>query len=367
LWVIAVLLAVVPNAFSKQMRRSTDLDSYVSVNGSDSNAGSASKPWATIQYAGIHAKPGMTIHVGPGHYTGPIHTRISGSSKEKIRFLSDQRWGARIEASESEIAWNNEGDYVEIMGFDIKGGKRLGIVNYGSSVRIVGNRVSDVPVEGCTSDGGAGIDQANYDADRDDTIGNVVYGIGKSGCPRAHGIYHASPRGHIWNNVVHDNQGYGIQLWHAAQQVEVANNLVYRNAAGGILVGAGDAPGGVIDDGTTVSNNVVLQNRIGIREEGLTGKNNFYFNNLLYGNQEDFMLQDGKQEGTLHLDPLVIQNKLGNVEEFEFLGRSPVIDSGTSVSAPNNDIHGVPRPQLLGWDIGPYEQGTPKKATWPWD
>ncbi|HYL11785.1 MAG TPA: hypothetical protein VEV41_02045 [Terriglobales bacterium] len=45
-----------------------------------------------------------------------------------------------------------------------------------------------------------------------------------------HGIYHANLRGHIYNNVVFQNEGWGIHTWHAAMQVMITNNTVFSNA-----------------------------------------------------------------------------------------------------------------------------------------
>jgi len=43
---------------------------YVAIGGSDSNPGSSSQPWATVQWAVDHIAPGDTIMVRPGAYAG---------------------------------------------------------------------------------------------------------------------------------------------------------------------------------------------------------------------------------------------------------------------------------------------------------
>src|SRR5262245_30125223 len=65
---------------------------YVSPTGSDRDDGSLKHPWATIQHAALAVKPGMTVHVLPGTYLGPIRTRISGTETAPIRFISDRKW-----------------------------------------------------------------------------------------------------------------------------------------------------------------------------------------------------------------------------------------------------------------------------------
>src|SRR5947209_5133488 len=93
-------------------------DRYVSTTGSDSNDGSSGRPWRTIQHAGNMAQAGMTIHVAPGTYssTSPIASGVSGTSTARIRYLSDQKWGAKIVSSATQV-WANSGAYVDIEGF----------------------------------------------------------------------------------------------------------------------------------------------------------------------------------------------------------------------------------------------------------
>jgi hypothetical protein len=110
---------------------------------------------------------------------------------------------------------------------------------------------------GCTGNGGAGIDNANYRASDGDIIGNVVHDIGVPGrCNGVHGIYSSTPRGRSYNNNVYRASAWGIHLWHAASDVTIAHNTVFANGAaavgGGIVIGAGDAPAGAVLNHTRV-------------------------------------------------------------------------------------------------------------------
>src|SRR5262249_35568563 len=148
----------------------------------------------------------------------------------------------------------NKGDYVDILGFDVTGSSQNGIENLGSFVRIVGNKVHNI-VASCDSNGGAGINNANYSAHDNDTIANIVNNVRQvAGCSSPHGvgIYHSNFGGHIYNNISFANGSVGIQLWHAANAVTVANNTVLSNGMNGIVIGAGDAPGGITNDNTIV-------------------------------------------------------------------------------------------------------------------
>jgi len=328
---------------------------YVSPVGKDEDSGSSATPWATIQHAADSARPGDVVHVAPGNYSGPIITAVSGSPSARIRFISDVQFGAKLNAS-AYTTWTNKGDYVDILGFDVTGNGSLGMLNMASHVRIAGNRVHDIPVTDCTSDGGAGIDNGNYSAQDDDIIGNIVFNVGNPHrkCPRVHGIYHSNLGGHIWNNIAFHNEAWGIHLWHAATNVIIANNLAFQNGEGGIIIGAGDAPGGVVADNSLVTNNVLTQSPKSIKEVGRTGPNNNYKLNVIFGGNGP-ELQKGKLEGVLNIDPKLV----------DFHPTALPAHAGTTEGAPSFDFNGGVRPAGVPPDFGPY-QSDAKPGTWPW-
>lgn len=334
---------------------------YIAPNGSDSADGSAAHPWVTIQHAADSVGAGVTVHVAPGNYPGAIVSRTSGTAAARIRFVSDTRWGAKIRTTGAYTTWENRGDYVDIVGFDVTGDGYLGILNLASYVRLIGNHVHDIPAPGCASNGGAGINNGDYSAHDSDIIGNVVHDIGDVSqvCNRVHGIYHSNLRGRIWNNISFRNQGWGIHTWHAPVDVVISNNLVFENGEGGIVVGAGDSSGGVTADGFIVSNNIVIYNNAyGIMEFGQTGTNNRYLNNLVYGHiNRGFQLQNGNVDsGTLTVDPRLVNYQPDGSGDYHPSSASPAIDAGTSIGAPQEDIEEVARPQGAALDIGPFER-----------
>src|SRR5262250_1844470 len=94
--------------------QSMPTDLYVSMNGSDSNSGSAAAPFRTILKASQVATPGTTVHVAPGTYAGGFKTTTSGTESAPIHYLSDTKWGAVIVPptnSSTDIAWDNRGSY----------------------------------------------------------------------------------------------------------------------------------------------------------------------------------------------------------------------------------------------------------------
>ena len=340
---------------------------YVSPDGSDAYPGTADQPFQTILRASRNALPGTTIHVGPGTYIGGFKTTMSGTPTQRIVYLSTNKWGARIVPpmhSATDTAWDNRGSYVDIAGFTVDGsGAQRGIkwsrgIYIGGSHNIVrDNHVHSLARQTpCTSKGGAGIGvDSYYHGQRNQVIGNTVNDIGPAGCRHAQGIY-ISTSGVVQNNVVYGIGGTAIQMWHDANNVVVTNNTVSASGTG-ILVGGGDyyhtrGP----NDYTSVHNNIVFDNQVGISEQGETGFHNSYRNNLVYQNAvSDWQLRNGLgHRGTVAQDPQFVRyGKRGN-PDFRLLQGSPAIGKATPELASYADIAGKPRPATSP-DIGAYQ------------
>jgi parallel beta-helix repeat protein len=340
---------------------------YVSTTGSDSNSGSSCSPWRTLQHAANVAGAGATVHVQPGTYTeNHLTLSNSGTSTARIRFVSDQKWGAKIRSTASYTVLHLTGSWVDIMGFDLAGdsGSCVGMADSGSNNRIIGNHVHNIPAPSsvCGSNGGAGIDDDNYNAANDDVIGNFVHDIGSWPTldARVHGIYHSNAYGHIWNNVVFHCAGFGLHFYHAPAAITVANNTVFNNVYGGIYVNGAS--------NMLVTNNIVVHNTDwGIIEYGTQGTNNRYLDNLVYANGSGniSLWSVSTQSGTVIADPQFVNYTGGADGNYSIQSTSPGRDHGTSSGAPGSDFTGGPRPINSIWDIGGYEYGaTP--ALWPW-
>lgn len=343
-------------------------DYYVSPTGSNTNTGTTSgTAFKTITKAVSMVTAGGTVHVAAGNYSENITTNANGTASARIRYISDTQGGAKIVGSGTEAMWANNGSYVDIVGFDITGSGRLGIVNMGSHTLISGNHVHNLAVSGgCTGSGGAGIVDANYNGSDCDIIGNIVHDIGIPGaCNGVQGIYHSNLRGHIMNNIVYRASAFGIHLWHAATDVIIANNTVFANGSasmgGGIVIGTGDSPGGVVMNNTKIINNIVFNNPASsISEYCYSGQNcigsgNVVANNLVYGNGSAISLKVGSATGTIAADPQFINYKADGTGDYHLKSTSPAIDKGTSTNAPSTDLDGISRPQGTGYDIGAYE------------
>ncbi|MEH6436051.1 DUF1565 domain-containing protein [Massilia sp. DD77] len=319
---------------------------YVAPHGSDSNPGTESEPFRTLARASQVASPGTTVHVAPGSYSGGLRTVASGTAEARIVYQSTERWGARIvpqlDARQS-AAWDNRGNYVDITGFEIDGSQYqsgmkwlTGIYNGGSHDSIRDNRIhhiaTDVP---CESRGGGGIGVDSYYKGKDSEVaGNHVHDIGPMGCDTVHGIY-VHTTASVRNNVVYRVSGAGIHLWHDASKVAIRANTVAGTGVG-IAVGGGEfihskGP----NDHTHVSNNIVVDNGVGILEHGLTGPNNSYRNNLVHGNfKDDWKLAAGRHHaGTVNAPPQFVDYVTNGTPDFRLRPGSPAIGQGLSLDA----------------------------------
>lgn len=282
---------------------------YVAATGSDSNPGTSSSPLKTIAKAAELAKPGTTVHVAPGVYPGGFKTTRSGTASQRVRYVSERKWGARIvppPASTSDIAWDNRGSYIEIDGFEIeaasgprKGGTpwRIGIYNGGSYNVIRNNHIHHIGRRAeCTSSGGSAINSDHYYRGvSSDVVDNIVHDIGFAGCKYIQGIY-ISTSGSVINNLVYNIGAAAIHLWHDAHDVTIKSNTVFGSKYG-IIVGGGDFyhrrdPA----DNIHVSHNIVFENGYGISEQGSVGYNNSYRGNMVYQNGVNWSLKTGKAD-----------------------------------------------------------------------
>ena len=70
---------------------SRSADYWVGPGGRDrEGSGGQRKPWATLQFAADHVKPGDTVHLLDGDYTGFFLSR-SGEVRAPIRFIAERR------------------------------------------------------------------------------------------------------------------------------------------------------------------------------------------------------------------------------------------------------------------------------------
>jgi hypothetical protein len=348
---------------------STSINYYVAPTGSDTAAGTKAAPFKTLARAAKAAtKAGTTVWIAPGTYAGGIKTTASGTAAARIYFVSTTKWGAKIvppASSSTDYAWDNRGNYVSIIGFDVDGSKPgagktwlHGLYTGGSYDMIQENHVHHIAnAAACTSAGGSAIGvDSYYKGVQDDIVANTVNDIGPKACKFIQGIY-VSTSGTVKNNLVYRVGEAAIHLWHDATNVIITNNTV-TDSHYGIIVGGGDfyfTSAG--NNNTIVANNILYNNGIGISEQGKTGTGNRYTNNLVFKNGTAISLRNGlTATSTVSSDPLFVgYSATAATPNFHLSASSPAIARGTATNAPTTDIDGKARNASVGFDIGAYQ------------
>jgi hypothetical protein len=358
----AVLLAAAGFA-SATTTPATTYNYYVSPTGNDSAAGTKTAPFKTLARAAKAAiKASTTVWVAPGTYTGGIKTTASGTSSGRIYWVSTTKWGAKVIPGSTANIWDNRGNYVSIIGFDFDGSSKPtvthGVYTGGSYGMIQDNHVHHIAKSAtCNSAGGSAIGtDSYYNGVWDDVVSNTVHDIGPAGCKYIQGIY-VSTSGSVKNNVVYRVGEAAIHLWHDANHVTITNNTV-ASSHYGIIVGGGNfyhTSAG--DNYTVVNNNILIDNGYGISEQGITGKNNSYSNNLVYNNGTSISLRNGlTAKNTVSSNPLFVSySKTMTTPNFHLTSSSPAIGRGIATGAYPTDIDGKPRNSSTGYDIGAYQ------------
>ena len=315
---------------------------YVATTGSDANPGTREAPLKTIARADALARAGYTIHVAPGIYevaapsarSAGIRTTTSGTATERIKFISDVKWGAKIVFSGTGMAWNSKGSYVDIEGFDISGTGRIGILAEGGNENISNNFIHDLTVSGgCNGRGGAAI---NVWGERGGAVidSNVIRNIGQQwlaarSCNTVQGIYVANQNNRISNNIISGVASVGINSWHGATDSTIVNNTIF-NSKMGIVIGQGDSGATAIGtQNNYVANNIIYRNGYGITEMGKVGGNNRYVDNLVHSNDSNWRVK-GAVSGTISADPLFMNYQANGSGDYRLQSKSPALGRGAS-------------------------------------
>jgi hypothetical protein len=340
---------------------------YVGPNGSDSAIGSEASPFATIHHASTVAKPGDTVIVLDGTYTGDIVTTTSGTSVYPITYMAQHQWQAKLigtSTGDNTKVWAQDANYVTVQGFDITGPDYNGVAMEGTYGQLIGNRIHDIH-PACDGNGGSGIDDngaatGGQLVGHNNIIGNYVFNIthlsSDAGCgvtynDNTDAIYPATPNGKVENNIV-TNSRQGIASWHAASNETIVGNTIIA-CDFGILVGAGDA-NATSNNNTLVQDNIIDGSSVyGIVEEGATGPNNRYVDNLLWNiTGTPVQLQEGQISGTITADPKFVNYTGNQTGDYHLSQTSPAIGSGLAYPGLMTDYAGIARPQSGSMDIG---------------
>ena len=240
---------------------------YVSKSGSNSNSGSYTAPWLTIQHAASTVTAGATVYVETGTYNESVNFPNSGTSSNPITFANYPGETATIDGTGLTVSGTQglinivNGSYITINGFQIQNYTTskaaatpagIWITGSGTGVKILNNQVHNITTT--TEKNGNAFGIAVYGTSSTPitqiTIsGNTVYDL-KTGESETMNVDGNVTYFLISNNVVHDNDNIGIDAIgfegvgptgsDQARYGEVVGNTVY-NISGINNAGEGDS------------------------------------------------------------------------------------------------------------------------------
>jgi Bacterial Ig-like domain (group 3) len=272
---------------------------YVSTAGKNSNPGTITEPWLTIQHAANAVKAGATVYVFGGVYKESVNFPRSGTALEPITFESYPGETAVIDGTgvsccgpsgtQGLINMTENLSYITVSGFEIRNyttnsenNVPVGVWITGSStgIQILNNRVHNITTTAEAN--GNALGMAIYGTSKTPITqlvisGNEVYDL-KTGESESLTVNGNVTHFQITNNLVHDNDNIGIDMigyegvgpvgYDEAMYGEVSGNTVY-NISGITNPGEGyeyDADG-LYCDGcayVTIERNVIIQTDYGI-------------------------------------------------------------------------------------------------------
>ncbi len=210
---------------------------YVSTTGNDSNPGTQTAPWRTVQHAADTVRAGSTVNVRGGIYEEIVNIKASGNATDGyITFRSFPGETAVIDAEHfapegrSGILTVLNKSYIRIEGFEIRNYRTaehrlaplgISVMGAGSHIELLKNNVHHIEQNFDGRDapgrGGNGFGIAVYGTDAKTPIselvidGNEVHHL-KTGSSESLVVNGNVTKFRITHNVVHDNNNIGIDI-----------------------------------------------------------------------------------------------------------------------------------------------------------
>ena len=273
---------------------------YVSTTGSDSNPGTITSPWRTIQHAANSVQAGATVYVRGGVYTESVNISVSGSAAGgPITFQSYPGETAILDGTgltpptsgtQGLISIDGQ-SYVTIQQFEIRNYQTssasatpagIWVSGSGSNIQLLNNVVHNIVTTSEANGNAFGIavygTAAPASIDSITISGNQVYNL-RTGSSESVNVDGNVTNFVISNNVIHDNDNIGIDVigfegvspnsaYDYARNGEVSGNTVYNISA---INNPGEsneynADGIYVDGGSqiTVERNIIHNVDIGI-------------------------------------------------------------------------------------------------------
>jgi len=282
---LVMLLACVSVAYGQ-----SNSSFYVATTGDDSNPGTETAPWRTVQHAADTVRAGSTVNVRGGVYEELVNIKTSGNATDGyITFRSYPGETAVLDAGHivpngrSGILTIHDKSYVRIEGFEIRNFRTaehrltplgISIMGAGSHIELLKNNVHHIEQTFNGRDGpghGAnGFGIAVYGTDAKTPIselvidGNEVHHL-QTGSSESLVVNGNVINFRITHNVVHDNNNIGIDVIgfertapdpavDQARDGVVSGNLVYNITSKGNPAYGDDvnSDGIYVDGGTRI-------------------------------------------------------------------------------------------------------------------
>jgi len=277
---------------------------YVATDGNNSNNGSITSPWLTVQHAADAARAGDTVLVRGGVYNEHVHFHISGNTADgPITFASYPGETAILDGAGLDVPGGQWGLFtlknvsdVIVAGFELRNYKTnslkdvpLGIyvLGAGHGDEIVNNRIHDIWTTAKTNPQQCGSDAFGmtvYGTKAPQAIeglaisGNELYRM-KTGCSETLSLDGNVRDFEVVSNIVHDDDNIGIGAigfervspdprYDQARYGEIRGNTVYNiTSYGNPDYGKQYASDGIYVDGgrnIVIEQNLVHDDDLGI-------------------------------------------------------------------------------------------------------
>src|ERR1022692_308124 len=288
---LVVLFVCISGAFGQ-----TNSSFYVSTTGDDSNPGTETAPWRTVQHAADTVRAGSTVNVRGGVYEELVSVKASGNATDGyITFRSYPGETAILDAGHfapsgrSGVLTIQNKSYIRIESFEIRNYRTtehrltplgISVSGSGSHIELLKNNVHHIEQTFNGRDapgrGGNGFGIAVYGSDAKTPIselvidGNEVHHL-KTGSSESLVVNGNVTNFRITHNVVHDNNNIGIDVIGfertapdpAVDQARggvVSGNLVYNiTSRGNPAYGNEQNSDGIYVDGDTIFELVLEQ------------------------------------------------------------------------------------------------------------
>ena len=236
---------------------------YVSTTGSDSNPGTVTSPWRTIQHASNSVQAGDTVYVRGGVYNESVNISVSGSATAgPIAFQTFPGEQAIVDgtglvpstsSAQGLINITNQ-SYISIQGLEIRNYQTasasaipagIWVSGSGSNIQILNNLIHNIVTTSETMGSAFGIavygTEAPASLDSVTISGNQVYGL-RTGTSESVNVDGNVTNFAITNNIIHDNDNIGIDVigfegvspnpaYDYARNGTVAGNTIYNISA----------------------------------------------------------------------------------------------------------------------------------------